>query len=485
MSVIKRNLGWLLFSQGATWAVSVTVLIIVPREIGDQAFGRLTFAQIYVGLFEFITLFGSGTYLAKTLSRDAASVGRYVVNTLVLKIFLTFVVIVFALGLATALGYEEQTILLIAIFCLGLLFSTLNSVLMGGLQGLQRMARPALWELIRSVVAATIGLGILLNGGGIVAYALVFNVARVIPVVANLAMLWPDVRRSIQLEFALWKEVMIGGFPFFVTSAFTLIYAMIDVPLIEALAGEETVGWYGLANLWIAAPIFFASMVSYAYFPALSAEAIGDPDAFARLANRAITITLLVAAPAALGIALIAEDFISLLYGTEFQQAAPIMQIAALNIPLVSLDLMLGTVVIAVDRQRQWVILGVIAAVLNPLLNLFAIPFTHRVFDNGALGAAAITVLTELFIFVGALRLRPASVLDRATVSTVLRIGVASASMVPVVLVLGSSPLIVQIFAGALTYLGVSRALGTISMRDIRSIGAESLSRQPRTSVAP
>jgi len=55
----------------------------------------------------------------------------------------------------------------------------------------------------------------------------------------------------------------------------------------------------------------------------------------------------------------------------------------------------------ASDRQRQWIVVGIIAAVFNPLLNLIAIPLTAHAYGNGATGAAMITVATEFLMLSG------------------------------------------------------------------------------------
>ena len=136
---------------------------------------------------------------------------------------------------------------------------------------------------------------------------------------------------------------------------------------------------------------------------------------------------MLVSTPAAVGIALIANDFLQMLYGGQFSNAVPIMQVLAFQIPIISMDIVLGSIIIAADRQRQWVMVGVVAAIFNPLLNIVAIPLTQHLYGNAAIGAAAVTVLTEFILLVGALMLRPAGVLDRATTRTLFRISLASA----------------------------------------------------------
>jgi O-antigen/teichoic acid export membrane protein len=481
MNVIKRNLGWLLLSQSATWVSSVTLLLVAPRQLGDYAFGRLSFAIVYVGFFELFSLFGTGTFLIKVVSRDSALVARYVANTVVMKLLLTLLLIGVALALAVALGYDREVVLLIFAYCIGMLFNALNNAVTGSLQGMQKMGRPAMLEVARAYVGSTLALIVLMSGGSLLAYALTFNFACAIPLLANAAYIRPSLGPNRDIDPRLWKEIMAGGFPFFILSALVTFYAMIDVPLLESFSGSDTVGWYSLAYRWVSMPAFLAVSVSTAFFPTLSAQSVHVPEFFARTANRALHLVVLLATPAALGIALIAGDFINTFYGSEFHQSVPLMRILALHIPLVAIDIVLGSVAIASDRQRRWVIVAVIAAIFNPLVNIAAIPVADRLYGNGAIGAATVTVLTEVILTIGALRLRPAGVLDRATGRLLLRIGAASLTMLPVVLLLGAAPLPVKIVAGAATYGLASLALGTISTHDIRSLrtGAIGRSRQP------
>jgi len=86
-----------------------------------------------------------------------------------------------------------------------------------------------------------------------------------------------------------------------------------------------------------------------------------------------------------------------------------------------------------------------------------------------AIGAAVVTVLTEVILLVGALLLRPRGVLDGATTRTFGRIALASLTMVPVLLVLRPAPLGLQIVAGITVYGVASLALGTVSLHDVRA----------------
>ena len=470
MSVVRRNMLWLLLSQGATWGVSILLLVIVPSELGDTEFGEVSFAAVYVGLFSLVAVFGTAEFLTKTLSRETELVGHYVFNVLLLKLAVSISLACVALALAIALGFNDRTIELIALYCLGMVFNVLNNVVVGGLQGLQRMARPAMLNVASTYFGAAVGLTLLLNGGGVFGYVLAFNLALLIPLIGNLAGLRSEIRSHGPIDVGVWKHTLVGGSPFFVLSALIVIYGSVDIPMIKAFSGAEAVGWYALAYRWISMPAVFAISVQAAIFPALSAEGKDVSVVFTRMANRAIQLIVFVSMPVAVGTVLVASDFISLLYGSEFTQAIPLIQLLALHIPIVGLDIVLGTVAVAADRQRQWVQFSVLAAIFNPMANLVAIPLADEWFDNGAIGAAFTTLLTEVILMVGGIIIRPKGVLDRPTLKLLLRITIASTAMVPFVLMLGSAPLYLQVSAGAVVYVLASFMLRTASVGELRQI---------------
>jgi O-antigen/teichoic acid export membrane protein len=124
----------------------------------------------------------------------------------------------------------------------------------------------------------------------------------------------------------------------------------------------------------------------------------------------------------------------------------------------------LGAALAACDRQKAWAVAGCAAAVLNPLANLVAIPFTSRAFGNGAVGASIVTIVTELFMFAIAVRLRPDRVLDRQTAWYLGRCAVACLALVAIVLAARDSPLAVRVAFGVVAYGAASVGLRTLSL---------------------
>ncbi len=471
MSRIKRNLVWLTASQIATWTGALVLLVVVPRHVGVNDYGLYQFAFAFVGYFMLVALLGSNTFLVKTIARDQSLVGPYVVNSIALKFLITGALSLLAIGLAVALQFDSLTIVLVEVACLMMLTFVLNDVVGAALQGMQKVGNFAVWRVVQMVAACVAVFYLFHQGRGVVAYAMVTPIVALIPFVANTVNLWPWLKGSLRIDLTVWNTLIRGGAPFLIWSAILLVYGTIDIPLLKALSGPAAVAWYALAYAWIAMPASFSSIVVQATMPSMSASGADKSSSreLARVANRSLCVVAFVGIPASVGIALVAADVFALLnYQAGFEHAVPLIQILALHIPIVGIDMVLGSALIAVDRQRIWTITACGAAAMNILLNLVAIPVTDHLFGNGAIGAAIVTVTTEVFMMVCALALRPNGVMDRFTVSFSVRCVVASVAMIPPVLLLSSAPVAVQILLGMVVYAVVSIAIGTISLKGLR-----------------
>jgi hypothetical protein len=149
----------------------------------------------------------------------------------------------------------------------------------------------------------------------------------------------------------------------------------------------------------------------------------------------------------------------------------------SLNLPFVALDMILGTVLIANGRQIAWTCVGVVACFLNPLVNLWAIPFTQHLYGDGAIGAALTTIMSEVIMLVGALLLRPKQIFTRWDVFYIVRCLIAALIMIPAVKAFdGSSSnvaLVLSVCYGVLIYGLACYALRVITNEDL--LGAVSV----------
>jgi hypothetical protein len=169
---------------------------------------------------------------------------------------------------------------------------------------------------------------------------------------------------------------------------------------------------------------------------------------------------------------MLASHITSLLhFPGSFIQIAPLIVLLSLNLPFVALDMLLGTILIANGRQKAWTCVGIVACVLNPLANLWAIPFTQRMYGDGAIGASLTTIMAEVIMLVGALFLRPKHIFTRWDVFYIFRCLIAAVIMIPAVAVFaGSSSNVALVFSicyGVLIYGLACYALRVLTTEDL------------------
>jgi O-antigen/teichoic acid export membrane protein len=249
-----------------------------------------------------------------------------------------------------------------------------------------------------------------------------------------------------------------------------LVYGTIDIPILAVLSDDATVGWYTLAYRFVGIPVFIANAVMVAMFPTMSAHGVAPNTEFVDLVNRCLRLVMLIAVPASLGIAVLADRIIGLLYDERYAEAVPILRILALSIPLTTMGIALGTALIASDRQFRYVIIAAIATVLNPIACWFAINWSIDRYDNGAIGAAIVTLGTEVLITGGALLVRSSGVMDRVTVWFFARTVFAASLMAVFLEVFGNLPLAVLCALGLVLYGVVSIAVRTLALDDVRGV---------------
>jgi O-antigen/teichoic acid export membrane protein len=412
---------------------------------------------------------GITNYLTKEVARKGIAGRGEVLNALALRVPLTVVACTVAVMAATLLGYEPAIRQLIYVLCLNIVLSGIAGVLVGALQGLQEIRVGAAIDAVSKVVMLASASFFLLHGYGVLGVAMAGNLAGLTNVAGCLIALLR--RRSVggRLDFRLWRQILSGSLPFFVWQSALMIYGQIDVVMLSFLTRAAVVGWYTAAYRIISITIFAPVIVAGVVFPALSSSATRDFAEFRAIARRSLHVVLWLTIPVALGTIVIARPMLDFLHYPEaFRKSVPLIMILALHVPMLGADMIIGSAVNALDKQRLWALTGIAAAVFNPSLNLILIPFCDRAYGNGAIGAATATVLTEAFMMSAGLYLLRGKVFDSTTLVDALKCLAAGLVMMGAVLPLRDASLPLVVLLGALVYGAASVCLGTISMRDVR-----------------
>jgi O-antigen/teichoic acid export membrane protein len=467
--VFVRGVAALMISQGFTWIATAVITFTLPRFLGSANLGKYSLAVAVFGLAELGADLGIGTYLNRQVARDPAGAPRLVTAALASRFALGGVAAAALFAGFHVFGSDPVVRLTIDVLCVNVLVDTLA---MAGatLNGLLRIKWLAVASALNKLVVAGAVVLVLLLGYGAPGVALASLAGALVGHTVNCTALFRQVRPALTVDLRLCRQMVFGGLPFFMMAAAVVFYSQVDTVMLAALTHSSVVGWYNAALRILAIPGFVPVIVMSLAFPALTA-AVPHRERFDRIARRSIQAILVATVPMGVGMMLLPDRLTRFFgYPADFSHSWPLIVLLAVGMPLIGVDMIVGAALIASEKQRAWTAVGIAAAVLNPAINLVAIPYTQARFGNGAIGAAAVTSLTELFMMLMGIRLLPTGTLDRSTLLGAARVALACVPLAAVAWLARGEHLIVPVFCGAGVYGAACLLTRAVTLQDLREI---------------
>ncbi len=478
--ILLRNILALSVSQLITWSSTALLVAFLPSRLGASAYGKLSVVYFIVSFLCLFIDMGSTSYLTKEVARRESntSAATYMLNALLLRLPITATAILMGALFVNVFGYDAVTRNVFYVLVPTLVAQAMSQVFGAGLIAIQKMGPLAVAGTATKVIYAVGAVVLLLTGHSILAVAAFFSFTQILYLVMVGFFALRNLSFHSHPNVIVAKAVFFGSLPFFTWQAALLIYGQIDMLQLSIMANAAAVGWYAAAYQIILIPAFIPTILVTALFPLLATIAHTERQEFIRLSRQSIRIVVLTIMPLSLGTAVLASQIIGLFgYPPEFHKSIPLIAILALHMPSAAAATVIGTCLNSLDRQRPWAIIGIGAAILNPLMNLAAIPITSHLFQNPAIGPAVITDVTEYMMLSASLVLLPRDILSRAEAEYVARCVLAGAVMAAIVWLVRDAGIFIAVPIGAAAYLGASLLFKTTNLNDIRTAIARVLVR--------
>lgn len=449
---VARNATVLLISQIVTWGLTLLLTIFLPRYLGAAAVGQLHLASSLWAVMAILATFGMDTLLTKEIARKPEETTDLLGVTLVLRALLYLGTVALVAIYLFFADYSLQTAAVIAVVGVGNLLWQISGAFQATLQGVERMEFISLGSVVGKVFNTVVSIVLLLLGYGVLVIAAVGIGAALLNLIVQgffLRRLVP-IRPTIDREVAAW--MLRAGVPYLLSGLFLAAYMQLDVIVISLLVNETVVGWYSAADRLFGTLLFIPTVFITAVFPALSRLHTESPDRLSNVMSRSFNLLLLLSLPVGLGIMVIAQPLVILLFGQEFEPSGPVLAIFGIVLILTYQNMLLGRFLISVDRQRAWTVVMAGATLLSIPLDLLLIPWSQNRFGNGAIGGPLAFIITETVMIVAGIVLLPAGTLTRQNAWLALRALVAGGIMAVVGWWLRDAFLLLPIAAAAIVY---------------------------------
>lgn len=346
-SRILSGVAWKAGSQVTLQLTRMTVALILARLLAPDDWGLAAMVLVFSGFVVVFTDNALGTALIQRRELDEGDRSTVFWVSAGLGGALAVVGFAAAEPLAAFYGEPEVRWLFVAL-SVGFLVSALGTTQMALLVREMQFRKLELRQIAATVTGAAAGITIAVLGYG--AWAIVAQVLA--EAGASTLLLWLLSPWRPTFSFSTTSLRRLGGFAgnVFAENMIWQVGRTISSVLIGRVAGAAALGTYTLATTVILMPFArIAAPLQQVFFPAFS-QLNDDRERMADIWIRATRLVAAISIPALVGLAIVASDFVDVVLGSKWEDAALLIQILAVVGILQALHTLNGEVLLALGR---------------------------------------------------------------------------------------------------------------------------------------
>lgn len=350
-----KGASWLILSRFAGRAIDMVTMLVLARILTPADFGTTALAMSLVAIVDTVLEVPVSQALTRLRTIDKSHLDTGFTLGLARSVIVALAILLVALPFSF-FGAHEQFLPLVLVLSIAPVARGLFSPGMVAYTRELSFRPMFVAEFIGKVVAFAAAMATVFAGGSFWAIAVNFVVA---PTVASaVSYVLSPYKPSLSLARFSHFSSFVGWFT--ATQVISALNWQLDRALIGVTADKATLGHYAVASDLSAAPT--QSLIGPALQPVMAAfsKMNADPPRLRRAFLKAARIAMLLAVPAALGIALTADLLVAILLGPKWTGTAPLLQWLALAVLPIPYFQTLCALSMAVDRPSLLARLSVI-----------------------------------------------------------------------------------------------------------------------------
>lgn len=468
---IATNTAALLLSNGLGNAITLLTMLYLARMLGPSFYGEFALATAFISMFTIFSSPGTDTIITREIAKDETRKNELVNTTLILKTGFAALAIALANAAAYIIYPNNVLRLAIAIRSLLLLFSSFTATLTAVFHAKLQMIYPATANLLSKLIFPAMAVAIITGKGGYVQLI----TAATLPFIAETAALWLlSIKTAIKLRIQFSREtakfLISQSWPIALSGVIYIIYTRTDMLMLSLLSNSESIGFYSAA-LNITEPIqFLTGSLMTVVFPILARFHATNQSGFYRTLGTTTKIAAITAAPITIAGTALSTSIIKTIYGSQYTASAPVFSILSAGAIFFAINIVLGNMLTAVNKQKLVTLVVAAGAALNAALDYALI------LKMGTAGAALATLIVLITTTIMLLALSIRTVKMRINITATAKITAAIAASAAAMIYLRENFLTATI-TGAVAYIIVILATKTFTKEEYK-LAKEIISRK-------
>jgi O-antigen/teichoic acid export membrane protein len=388
---VIRNIFWAFLAKFLNIFSGLFVGILVARYLGPEQFGLMSYVISYVTLFSIFASFGFDNIEIRELAKNNNAKNEILGTALYLRLFLAcFTIILIAISVRV-FEADRFTLWMIIIYSFSLILNTF-SVIKNYFTSIVDNEYIVKTEIIRIIIGAAIKILLLIADAPLEWFIIAITFDFIIIATGYIFSYRKKIGNLVQWSFD--KEIAIyhvkESFPLLLSGAAIILYQTIDQIMIRNMISNVAVGHYVVAAKLAEFIVFIPLIIAQTVTPILVQARSSNVSTYELKRKELFDIVIWCTVLFSLALSLLAEPLILFLYGNEFSEAIPVLQIIAWKAVFAAMFVSSGQIIIIEHIHKLAVFRNLIGCLFNIFLNLLLIP------TIGIVGSAIASVLTLL-----------------------------------------------------------------------------------------
>ncbi len=464
---IARNTSYLTLALILQKIISFTYFIILTRALGIEMMGQYYAALSFTTIFAIFIDLGFANTLTREVAKHQEQAETWLGNVISLKIPLTFLTLLLALGTAFIFGYDTLSFQLIMISSVCMVLDSYTTTFFASVRGFHNLKYESISSVIFQLIVLILGYLALFYGFGVRAAMAVLAIASIF----NFTYSFLIVRYRLNLKWQLLfqKEFILNIFkiswPFALFAISQRLYLYLDSVMISILANYHQVGVYQIAFKIIFALQFLPMAFTASLYPAMSSYWLHNREQLVSSFERAVNYLIIISLPIIGGVIALDDKIVDLFKAGD--EAIWPLRISILALFFIFVNFPIGSLLNACDRQRRNLSFMVIVTVISVSVNFLLIP------RWGAIGASMTVLLTNAIMFLlGISEVKRIITYNPRKNLITLGKSLWAAAVMGTIVYYGKNylPVIVATVLGAILYFIFLYLVGGFKKQDIKSV---------------
>ena len=390
---VAKNTTFILLGNVVVKILALFISINLARYLGVEQFGEYNFIITYLMFFAFIANFGMDPILIRDVARFPSKTQTMMSNILVIRMLTSFFAIALAIFFINLLNYPHEIFIYISIMSAILLFQGISYLFESLFQANLKMQYSAI-GLISSKVLYIVSVFILIYlHKPLIYFFYMYIIAEITRMLFATFYSRKFVQLNIDIDLEMWKYLFKQCLPFIVGYALFVIYYRVDILMLSKMQGNSAVGLYSAAYKITDPLLFLPGALASTMMPVMSKqyhENISKLNYTYSLGSKYILQLML---PITVGLYILSDKIISLLYTTDYVYSILTLQILSLTLIFNSINSIQSSLLTSSDRQKMNTVSVGICCLINVALNILLIPkYSYN-------GAAIATLISVILLF--------------------------------------------------------------------------------------